>query len=163
MRRSGATMASRSPARAAIAASMPPAVSCRKGLPSPGGSMGHMLALYSGREMWKMETDEMPGRAAYAAPLRRRAARAHRVGHHPGAPARVRRVPEGGRPAARGGGYASPGHRPPRDRHDRGGDGGDPGGGGRGAGTPLFGGGSPPPPLGPPPPPPRPPAGPPPP
>src|SRR6266545_119492 len=55
MRRSGATMASRSPPRRAIAASMPPAVSRRNGLPSPDGSTGHMLALYSGREMWKME------------------------------------------------------------------------------------------------------------
>src|SRR5579864_3023372 len=43
MRRSGATIASRSPARRAWVASMSPTVACRNGLPSPGGSIGHML------------------------------------------------------------------------------------------------------------------------
>src|SRR5512143_547929 len=43
MRRSGATIASRSPPRRAWVASMSPTVACRNGLPSPGGSIGHML------------------------------------------------------------------------------------------------------------------------
>src|SRR4029078_10218043 len=114
MRGSLATMASRSPTRAAWAASIWPTVASRYGLPSSGGSIGHMLepsvaALYSAPQMWKMEAHEVRGRApSFPAPRRGRDP-THGVGDPRDAHGQVPRVPAGAG-AAGGGGRGEAAH-----------------------------------------------------
>src|SRR5690349_18387977 len=134
-------MASRSPTRAAWAASISPTVASRYGLPSSEGSMArphgpHASTLDGGAftaraPMWKMGSHEVPGRAAGVPAPHRGRDPTHGVGDSRDAHGQVPRVPAGAGPAAGRGTAARASAPAERDRGRTGGDRRAAGGGGR--------------------------------